>query len=67
MNDEQSSCLRGILSVNMKKLRKRLGLSQEELAECTNLSWHTINSIEGKRVWVSDKTLVALARALEKH
>jgi transcriptional regulator with XRE-family HTH domain len=65
MNTEQPLCLREILSANMKKFRKRLGISQEELAECASLSWHTINSIESKRVWVSDKTLLALARALE--
>ena len=30
----------------------------------TDLSVQTVNSIEGYRVWVSDKTLIALSRAL---
>jgi len=42
-----------------------LGLSQEKLAEMTNLSWQTINSIECHRTWVSDKTLESLADALD--
>ena len=42
-----------------------LGLSQEKLAEMTDLSWQTINSIECHRTWVSDKTLESLAGALK--
>jgi len=41
-----------------------LGISQEKLAEMTNLSIQMINSIEGHRAWVSDKTLIALSNAL---
>ena len=58
------SALRAILAANLKKHRKTLGLSQEKLAEMTNLSWQTINSIECHRTWVSDKTLESLADAL---
>jgi len=41
-----------------------MGISQEKLAELTNLSIQMINSIEGHRAWVSDKTLIALSNAL---
>jgi transcriptional regulator with XRE-family HTH domain len=35
------------------------------LAELSGLSVQTINCVEGCRTWVSDKTLVKLAEALE--
>ena len=56
--------LRKILSLNIKKQRKILGLTQEKLAEATNLSSQTINDIEGCRMWVSDKTILKLAKVL---
>jgi len=56
--------LREILSLNIKKERKKLGLTQEKLAEIADLSSQTINDIEGCRMWVSDKTLSKLARVL---
>jgi len=57
--------LRKILSINIKKYRAELGLSQEKLAEIIDLSEQTINDIEGCRSWVSDKTLVKIAHALK--
>jgi transcriptional regulator with XRE-family HTH domain len=57
--------LRKILSANIKKYRSEQGLSQEKLAELVNLSEQTINDIEGCRTWVSDKTLVKIARVLK--
>jgi transcriptional regulator with XRE-family HTH domain len=41
-----------------------LGISQEKLAELAGVSAKMINSIEGGRTWVSDKTLLRLAEAL---
>jgi transcriptional regulator with XRE-family HTH domain len=64
MNDDVDR-LRKVLSVNIKKYRSELGLSQEKLAELVALSDQTINDIEGCRSWVSDKTLVKIARALK--
>jgi transcriptional regulator with XRE-family HTH domain len=64
MNDDVDK-LRKSLSVNIKKYRSELGLSQEKLVELVALSDQTINDIEGCRSWVSDKTLVKLARALK--
>jgi transcriptional regulator with XRE-family HTH domain len=42
-----------------------LGFTQEKLAETADLSTQTISDIEGCRTWVSDKTLLKLAKALE--
>jgi len=56
--------LREILSSNIKRERKKLGLTQEKLAEVAGLSAQTINDIEGCRMWVSDKTITKLARIL---
>jgi len=60
----ESDKLRETLSLNIKKERKKLGLTQEKLAEIANLSSQTINDIEGCRMWVSDKTMSKLARVL---
>ena len=60
----ESNDLRKTLSLNIKKQRKILGLTQEKLAEAANLSSQTINDIEGCRMWVSDKTILKLAHVL---
>ena len=39
-------------------------MTQEELAETANLSVQTINTIEGCRMWISDKSITRLAKAL---
>jgi transcriptional regulator with XRE-family HTH domain len=59
------SDLRKMLSKNIKRHREMLGISQEKLAECTGMSAMMIKDIEGCRTWVSDKTLIALASALQ--
>jgi transcriptional regulator with XRE-family HTH domain len=41
-----------------------LGISQEKLAELADVSARMINCIEGRRTWVSDRTLVKLAQVL---
>jgi transcriptional regulator with XRE-family HTH domain len=56
--------VRAILAANVRKHRKILGFSQEKLAEETGLSWKMINTIEGRRTWISDTTLENLAKAL---
>jgi len=60
----ESKKLREILSYNIKKERKKLGLTQEKLAEIAGLSSQTVNDIEGCRMWVSDKTITKLAQVL---
>ena len=61
---EKPEQIRQILANNIKKRREILGLSQEKLAESADLSVQTINTIEGCRMWVSDKTATRLAKAL---
>ena len=61
MTDE-SEKLRKILSTNIKQYRMKFSFSQEKLAELVELSDQTINDIEGCRRWVSDKTIVKIAR-----
>jgi transcriptional regulator with XRE-family HTH domain len=56
--------VKGLLALNIKALRKKLGFSQEKLAEAANLSTQSISDIEGCRTWVSDKTLERLAKTL---
>jgi len=58
------AALRKSLSENIKHYRAKLGFSQEKLAENVGLSDQTINDIEGCRTWVSDKTIIKIARAL---
>jgi transcriptional regulator with XRE-family HTH domain len=63
--NEKPEKIRHIFAQNVKKRREKLGLSQEKLAESTGLSVQTINTIEGCRMWVSDKTISYLAKALK--
>jgi transcriptional regulator with XRE-family HTH domain len=63
--NEKHEKIRRILAQNIKSRRENLGLSQEKLAEAANLSVQTINTIEGCRMWVSDKTITRLAKALD--
>ena len=62
---EKPEKIRRILAQNIKNRREILGLTQEQLAELTDLSIQTINTIEGCRMWVSDKSITRLAKALE--
>ena len=52
--------LKSRLSANIKKFRRERRLSQFELAERAELSEQTINSIESRRLWPSDKTLIKI-------
>jgi transcriptional regulator with XRE-family HTH domain len=61
---ERPERIRQILALNIKKRRESLGLSQEKLAESADLSVQTINTIEGCRMWISDKSITRLAKAL---
>ena len=61
---EKPEKIRIILAQNVKKHRENMGLTQENLAEMTDLSVQTINTIEGCRMWISDKSITRLAKAL---
>jgi len=63
--EDKTYDLRKILSINIKKQREKLGITQENLAEKADISAAMMNDIEGCRTWISDKTLKNLSLALE--
>ena len=56
--------LRKILSTNIRNLRAKYHLTQERLAENAEISLPYLSDIEHCKTWVSDKTLIKLAKAL---
>jgi len=62
---EKTTDLRRTLSINIKRHRELLGISQEKLAEIAGISSNMVRDIEGCRTWVSDKTLINIALALK--
>lgn len=54
-----------ILAKNIRRIRRKLNISQMELALKADVSIAFINSIENKQKWVSAKTLSKLTKALE--
>lgn len=58
--------LRKILSENIRNRRKELHLTQDRLAENADISLPYLSDIEHCKTWVSDKTLIKLAKALGK-
>ena len=62
---EKTPDLRKILSLNIKRHREKLGITQENLAEKAGISAAMMNDIEGCRTWISDKTLKNLSSALQ--
>ena len=57
--------LQKLLSDNMKKYRKAKSLTQFELAEKIDLSEESIKRIETLKQWPGEKTLAAIAEALD--
>ena len=66
INNDGTENLRAILSNNIRKYRKELHLTQEQLAENADISLSYLTDIEHCKTWISDKTLLKLARALRK-
>lgn len=60
----QTNDIKWILAQNIRTYRKINNYSQFELAVQADVSEQTINSIEGCRLWPSDKTLNKLSEAL---
>ena len=56
--------LRKILSSNIRVLRAKYHLTQERLAENAEISLPYLSDIEHCKTWISDKTLIKLAKAL---
>ena len=65
-NDESAS-LRKTLSNNIRSYRRDLHLTQESLAENADISLSYLADIEHCKTWISDKTLLKLAKSLHKQ
>lgn len=57
--------IRKIFSKNLKSHRKRLGLSQIELAARVGIATNFLNDIENEKKWISPSTLAKICTALE--
>ncbi|MBQ9283367.1 MAG: helix-turn-helix domain-containing protein [Treponema sp.] len=64
---EEIKDLRKTLSDNIRSYRKELHLTQEQLAENADISFSYLADIEHCKTWISDKTLLKLAKALHKQ
>lgn len=64
---EETPSLRSIFAANVKRLRKELHLTQANLAELADISEPYMNDLELCKSWISDRTLVKIARALKKE
>ena len=67
MESEDIKDLRKTLSDNIRSYRKELHLTQEQLAENADISFSYLADIEHCKTWISDKTLLKLAKALHKQ
>jgi transcriptional regulator with XRE-family HTH domain len=61
---KKSYDLRRILSCNIKAARKALHITQAKLAEQADIALPSLIGIEHRKTWVSDKTLIKIAKAL---
>jgi transcriptional regulator with XRE-family HTH domain len=64
MKKDEKDC-RAILSLNIKRFRNRLGLSQLHLALELGISTTFLSDIETGKKWVSAQTLTQIAKALK--
>ena len=64
---EGTESLRKILSDNIRAYRKALHLTQERLAESADISLSYLADIEHCKTWISDRTLLRLAKALHRQ
>ena len=64
--ETESDKLRKILSNNIRKFRQDLHLTQELLAENADISLSYLADIEHCKTWISDKTLLKLAKSLHR-
>lgn len=66
-DEAENLYLRKILSTNIRNLRTKYHLTQERLAENAEISLPYLSDIEHCKTWVSDKTLIKLAKALHSE
>ena len=52
---------------NIRTLRKKLGLSQERLADKADISRQMMNDIEGRRRWLTKGTQLSNALGVDVH
>ncbi|MBP5441745.1 MAG: helix-turn-helix transcriptional regulator [Treponema sp.] len=64
---EETEKLRKTLSNNIRLFRRELHLTQEQLAENADISLSYLADIEHCKTWVSDRTLLKLAKALHRQ
>ena len=64
---DETDVLRKTLSNNIRMFRKSLHLTQELLAENADISLSYLADIEHCKTWISDKTLLKLAKSLHKQ
>ena len=67
IDTDETAELRKTLSNNIRLFRKKLHLTQEQLAENADISLSYLADIEHCKTWISDRTLLTLARALHKQ
>jgi len=58
---------RKLVARNVRTFRKKLGLSQEALAERADMHWTFISGVERGRYNLSLDSLVRIAKALERE
>ena len=63
-NPQGAKRIQELLAKNVKEARKKLGISQMELAKRSDLSAGHMNDIEACRRWVNAPTLATLAHEL---
>ena len=64
MKKKAEKTVRDIVAENVRRRRVILGLTQEELARRAGLAGQTVNVLEKRKVWVNDRTVQGLAKAL---
>lgn len=63
--DVQVNRFIGYIAANVRRLRERAGMTQEELAEASDLAWTYVQRIEQGRANPSVRIIVQLATALK--
>ena len=57
--------IRGVLASNLKEIRHKMGLTQEELAEKAGVSTHYIAMIETRKKYPKPEMLEKIAKSLQ--
>lgn len=63
----KSNQINKLLALNLRRLRKKAGLTQEGLAEVGSFSYKYLQEIEAGRVSITIKTLSRFSEILKAH